>query len=235
MILVRPDDAVPERLLLMRLPCQRQHMLGDQVPEREVGLIRRRRTPGFHGVPSLEESPNLIVECALAAAARKVVPNADPHRHNSRCVLTGHLSVGGGGACTLLLLQGRALCYMTAMLEDSLMRGSLSAACRSERLSWRRREGRSVPRIMHRSGVRRVGACPYITAPRSATTWTQNLRIVSMITCCPRGNRRRRRVGSAGYGILFRARALVENNLRERELTDHRANLEVSVRAAGRP
>jgi len=92
MILVRPDDAVPERLLLMRLPCQRQHVLGDQVPEREVGLIRRRRTPGFHGVPSLEESPDLIVECALPAAARKVVPNGDPHRHNSRCVLTGHLS-----------------------------------------------------------------------------------------------------------------------------------------------
>src|SRR5215813_14471705 len=47
---------------------------------------------------------------------------------------------------------------MTAMLEDSLMRGSLSAACRSGRLSWRRREGRTAPRITHRSGVRRVGA-----------------------------------------------------------------------------
>lgn len=132
MIPVGPDDAVPECFLLMRHPCQRQHVLGDQFPEREVGLIRRRRAPGFHGVPSFEEPPDLVVECALPSAAGKVVPNGDPHMHNSRCVLTRHLVVQDGEPAPCYDFMGAALCYMTAVLEDSLLRGSMTASGESE-------------------------------------------------------------------------------------------------------
>jgi len=88
--------------------------------------------------------------------------------HNPRCVLTGHVPVWGGGVCIRLLLQGRAPCYMTAMLEDSLMRGPIIASCGSEHVVMApSREGGPRPRIMHRSGVRRVSASATLCkAPR---------------------------------------------------------------------
>jgi hypothetical protein len=50
-------------------------VLGHETAQRKKRAIGRWRAPGFQRVPPLDEASHVIVQRALAAAARKVMPN----------------------------------------------------------------------------------------------------------------------------------------------------------------
>jgi len=66
-------------ILLIGHPVQGHHVLGNDFSEGKVLLIGRGWAPGFHFVPSLEETPDLVIEGTLPSTGRKVVPDRDPH------------------------------------------------------------------------------------------------------------------------------------------------------------